>query len=66
MIDCYGGLVSLVETRAALLASRGYAVFALSYLYQDHLAQMAGDADPNYIKVREQTGKVGTVKLKNK
>ncbi|KAL3883400.1 hypothetical protein ACJMK2_029668 [Sinanodonta woodiana] len=37
VIDMFGGLVSLVETRAALLASHGYATFALSYMMIDHL-----------------------------
>lgn len=33
LIDLYGGLVSIIETRAALLASHGYATMALSYLH---------------------------------
>ncbi|XP_053395998.1 acyl-coenzyme A amino acid N-acyltransferase 2-like [Mercenaria mercenaria] len=50
LIDMYGALVSLVETRAALLASHGYATLALSYLYGEGLPDMVYDADFTYIK----------------
>ena len=51
LIDMFGGLVSLVETRAALLASHGFASFALVYMYQDDLAQQVSDVDIRYIQV---------------
>ncbi|XP_045195337.2 bile acid-CoA:amino acid N-acyltransferase-like isoform X2 [Mercenaria mercenaria] len=50
LIDMFGGLVSLIETRAALLASHGYATLALSYLHGEGLPDMLYDADFNYIK----------------
>ncbi|XP_045195331.2 bile acid-CoA:amino acid N-acyltransferase-like isoform X2 [Mercenaria mercenaria] len=50
VIDLYGGLVSLIETRAALLASHGYATLALSYLHGEGLPDMLYDADFNYVK----------------
>ena len=43
--------MSLIETRAALLASHGFAVFAISYLYTDHLPQNLMGADEEYIQV---------------
>ena len=51
LIDLFGGLVSLVETRAALLASHGFVTFALAYLYQEDLAQKIFDVDLDYIQV---------------
>ena len=47
----FGGLVSLVETRAALLASHGYVTFALAYLYQEDLAQNLFEVELEYIQV---------------
>lgn len=48
--DMFGGVVSLIETRAALLASHGFAVFAIAYLYTDHLPQNLMGADDKYIQ----------------
>ncbi|XP_053398261.1 bile acid-CoA:amino acid N-acyltransferase-like [Mercenaria mercenaria] len=50
LIDMFGGIVSLIETRAALLASHGYATMALSYLYGEGLPQMLMSTDFSYIK----------------
>ena len=52
LVDLFGGLVSLVETRAALLASHGFVTFALAYLYQGDLAQNIFDVDLDYIQVK--------------
>ena len=49
LTDMYGGLVSLVETRAALLASHGYAVLALKYLYGEGLPKLMLEVDFPYI-----------------
>ena len=51
MLDLFGGLVSLVETRAALLASHGFVAFAVVYLYQKNLPQKLYDFNIGYIKV---------------
>ena len=51
LIDMYGGIVTLIETRAALLASHGYATFALSYLYGEGLPQTLLSADLEYLQV---------------
>lgn len=50
LIDMFGGLVSLIETRAALLASHGYATLALSYIYAPGLPDKLEDADFSYIR----------------
>ncbi|XP_052810040.1 peroxisomal succinyl-coenzyme A thioesterase-like isoform X1 [Mya arenaria] len=50
LIDMFGGLVSQVETRAALLASHGYATLSLAYLYSEGLPQMLMDVDIDYIQ----------------
>ena len=47
----FGGLVSLVETRAALLGSHGFATFALAYLYQEDLPKKVYDVELDYIQV---------------
>ncbi|KAL4233224.1 hypothetical protein ACF0H5_007908 [Mactra antiquata] len=44
LIDMYGGLVSLIETRASLLASHGYVTMALSYIGDEMMS-----SDFNYI-----------------
>ena len=54
LVDLFGGLVSLVETRAALLASHGFVTLALAYLYQEDLAQMIFDVDLDYIQVTSE------------
>ena len=51
LTDMFGGLVSLVETRAALLASHGYATYAISYLYSEGLPQNLMGASEEYIRV---------------
>jgi hypothetical protein len=53
LVDMFGGLVSIIETRAALLASHGYVTMALSYM---HVRGKSGfedklDADLIYVKV---------------
>jgi hypothetical protein len=51
-MDMYGGLVDLVETRASLMASHGFAAFALSYqLLEEHLPQSMDKVDFEYLKV---------------
>lgn len=50
LVDMFGGLVSLVETRAALLASHGFATFALAYLYQEDLPKKVYDVELDYIQ----------------
>ncbi|KAH3726110.1 bile acid-CoA:amino acid N-acyltransferase-like isoform X2 [Dreissena polymorpha] len=50
LVDMFGGLVSQIETRAALLASHGYATLSLSYLYGEGLPTMLMGADINYIQ----------------
>lgn len=47
----YGGLVSLIETRASLLASHGYATLALSYISVPGLPDDIFSADFDYIQV---------------
>jgi len=51
VVDMFGGLVSQIETRAALLASHGFAVLSLAYLYSEGLPQMIMDVDIGYIHV---------------
>ncbi|KAL3882106.1 hypothetical protein ACJMK2_028477 [Sinanodonta woodiana] len=48
VIDMFGGLVDLVESRAALLASRGFASYALSYLYMDDLPKQDTEVNLQY------------------
>ncbi|KAK3596947.1 hypothetical protein CHS0354_002514 [Potamilus streckersoni] len=48
VIDMFGGLVDLVESRAALLASRGFASFALSYMFMDDLPKVATEVNLQY------------------
>ncbi|XP_060594045.1 bile acid-CoA:amino acid N-acyltransferase-like isoform X1 [Ruditapes philippinarum] len=49
LTDMYGGLVSLIETRAALLASHGYVTLALSYLYSEGLPNQIYEVNFSYI-----------------
>ncbi|KAK3590517.1 hypothetical protein CHS0354_036337 [Potamilus streckersoni] len=48
VIDMFGGLVSLVETRAALLASHGFAAFSLCYMMIDHLPKHLAEIKLQY------------------
>ncbi|KAL4237849.1 hypothetical protein ACF0H5_002561 [Mactra antiquata] len=50
LLDLYGGIVSLVETRAAMLASHGYVTMALCYLYRPDLPQSLKEVDLHYIQ----------------
>ena len=49
IIDLFGGVGGLVEHRAALLASRGFAVMALQYIDVD--ADFKAQTDLSYRKV---------------
>ncbi|XP_048251941.1 acyl-coenzyme A amino acid N-acyltransferase 1-like [Haliotis rufescens] len=49
LIDMSGSIGGLVEYRAALLASRGFACFALSYFRYDDLPSSMADIDFDYI-----------------
>ncbi|XP_052808953.1 bile acid-CoA:amino acid N-acyltransferase-like [Mya arenaria] len=50
LIDMFGGLVSQVETRAALLASHGYATLSLAYMYAEGLPQEVAHVSIDYIR----------------
>ncbi|WAR09380.1 ACOT3-like protein [Mya arenaria] len=50
LIDMFGGLVSQVETRAALLASHGYATLSLAYMYAEGLPQEVAHVNIDYIR----------------
>ena len=52
VVDMFGGQVDLVEARAGLLASHGFAAFALAYLMLDEtLPKSTEDADFKYVDV---------------
>lgn len=51
VIDMFGGLIPIMETRAALLASHGYAALALSYVHMPGLPQKLTDIELTYFEV---------------
>ncbi|XP_045195301.1 bile acid-CoA:amino acid N-acyltransferase-like isoform X2 [Mercenaria mercenaria] len=53
LIDMFGGLVSIVETRAALLASHGYATLALSYMHVRTIPGFEDRPDAEVIYMQE-------------
>ncbi|OWF36389.1 Acyl-coenzyme A thioesterase 3 [Mizuhopecten yessoensis] len=52
IIDMYGGLVDIVEGRAALLASHGFVTLSLSYAHGNGLPQSMLDIELSYIEIR--------------
>ncbi|XP_021340654.1 acyl-coenzyme A thioesterase 3-like [Mizuhopecten yessoensis] len=50
IIDMYGGLVDIVEGRAALLASHGFVTLSLSYAHGNGLPQSMLDIELSYIE----------------
>ncbi|OWF54896.1 bile acid-CoA:amino acid N-acyltransferase-like [Mizuhopecten yessoensis] len=50
VVDMYGGLVTIVEGRAALLASRGFATMSLSYVHGKGLPQTLVDIELSYLE----------------
>ncbi|XP_033753022.1 acyl-coenzyme A amino acid N-acyltransferase 1-like [Pecten maximus] len=51
VIDMYGGLVTIVEGRAALLASQGFATLCLSYVHAEGLPQSLLHIELGYFEV---------------
>lgn len=50
VIDMYGGLVTILEGRAALLASRGFATLSLTYVNGKNLPNTMVDFELNYFE----------------
>lgn len=50
VIDMYGGLVAIVEGRAALLASKGFATLALSYIHAEGLPETMTEIKFSYFE----------------
>ena len=48
----FGTIGSLVESRAALLASRGFVTFALAWFHYDGLPKHLEEVDLDYFMVR--------------
>lgn len=52
MIDMFGSSGGLMDLRAALLSSHGFAVLALPYFKYEDLPTELGDVDFEYFKVQ--------------
>ncbi|XP_060579565.1 bile acid-CoA:amino acid N-acyltransferase-like isoform X2 [Ruditapes philippinarum] len=53
LVDMFGGLVSIIETRAALLASHGYVTMALSYMHVRSKPGFEDKLDVDLVYVKE-------------
>ncbi|XP_072024027.1 peroxisomal succinyl-coenzyme A thioesterase-like [Amphiura filiformis] len=54
VIDMFGGSGGLIEFRAALLASRGFAAYALPYFGYEDLPDMVTDMEPHELEYFEE------------